>query len=183
MLTRGNGVIALMFCVVATLATAAPPPLPPLVAAEVPALQALGDARFRKMLVHVYDVSLWTRNAQWSADAPFALDLRYAMRLRGADIARRSVEEMRAQGYADAAELARWEAAMARIFPDIAPGDRLVGASIPGEGARFYNAAGAIGTIGEPRFARAFFGIWLDERTREPQLRRRLLRLDADTAP
>ncbi len=169
--------VALVFFVVATMATAAPL-LPAAVVADVPSLQLLGDAPFRKMLFHVYDASLWTRGAQWSGDAPFALDIRYAMRIRGSDLARRSVEEMRRLGYSDATELARWEAAMARIFPDIVPGDRLVGASIPGEGARFYGAAGALGAIGEPRFARAFFDIWLDERTSEPGLRRRLLRLD-----
>jgi hypothetical protein len=160
------------------IAFAAPPPLPATVTADIPSLQPLGDARFRKMLFHVYDVSLWANGGRWSAEAPFALDVRYAMRIRGADLARRSVEEMRGLGYADAAELARWEAAMARIFPDIAPGDRLVGASVPGEGARFYGANGLLGEIADPQFARAFFGIWLDERTSEPALRRRLLALD-----
>lgn len=48
--------------------------------------------------------------------------------------------------------------------------------------ARFYAAAGALGAIGESRFARAFFDIWLDERTSEPELRRRLLRLDEGPA-
>jgi hypothetical protein len=32
-----------------------------------------------------------------------------------------------------------------------------------------------LGTIDDPVFARAFFAIWLDPRTREPQLRNRLL--------
>jgi hypothetical protein len=166
----------------AAAAVAAPPPLPPPVSAELPALQPLGDARLRKMLVHVYDATLWAPASGWSGEAPFALDIRYALRLRGADIARRSVEEMRGLGYADEAELARWQAAMARIFPDIAPGDRLVGAHVPGIGARFYGAAGLIGAIAEPRFARAFFGIWLDERTSEPELRRRLLRIGGEGA-
>lgn len=175
--------LAAALLLVSTAAVGAPPALPTAVAVDVPALQPMGDARFRKLLLHVYDATLWTTGPRWSGDAPFALDIRYAMRIRGSDLARRSVQEMRRLGYSDAAELARWEAAMARIFPDIVPGDRLVGASIPGEGARFYAAAGALGAIGEPRFARAFFDIWLNERTSEPELRRRLLRLDEGPAP
>jgi len=39
----------------------------------------------------------------------------------------------------------------------------------------FYNQHRLLGAIDDPVFARAFFSIWLDPRTREPQLRARLL--------
>ena len=63
------------------------------------------------------------------------------------------------------------------VFPDIRPGDRLVGLSIPGREARFYSQDRLLGAVPDPEFARAFFAIWLDERTSEPKLRARMLRL------
>jgi hypothetical protein len=66
---------------------------------------------------------------------------------------------------------------MDRVFPDIRPGDRLVGVMVPGREARFYSQDRLLGTVPDPEFARAFFGIWLDERTSEPGLRARMLRL------
>ena len=77
----------------------------------------------------------------------------------------------------DPARLKRWEEAMDRVFPDIRPGDRLVGVSIPGREARFYSQERLLGTVPDPDFARAFFAIWLDEKTSEPGLRARMLRL------
>ena len=162
---------------VAFAAVAAPPPLPALVTAHVPALKPLGEARFRKLVWHVYDASLWIAADSFAPDAPLALDIRYAMDIRGADLSDRSVEEMRKLGYRDPEKLARWGDAMRRVFPDIRTGDRLVGVHLPGREARFYNQHGLLGTVADAEFARAFFAIWLDERTSEPDLRRRLLRL------
>ena len=161
----------------AALAFAAAPPLPAPVGADFPTLSAYSDARFRKMLLHVYDVSLWTSAAQWSPQGLFALDIRYARAVSGRDLARRSIEEMRNQGHSDAALLKRWGQAMTRVFPDVEAGDRLVGVNVDGREARFYGARGFLGAIDDPGFARAFFDIWLDERTSEPALRRELLKL------
>jgi len=162
----------------AVAAHAAPPPLPAAVAAELPALKALGDARFRFFLIHVYDASLWTAGEAYDADRPFVLDIRYAMDVTGADLAKRSIVEMRKQGHADEQKLARWDEAMRRVFPDIRKGDRLVGVYVPGREARFFNQKGLIGSVADAEFARAFFAIWLDARTSEPELRRRLLQLE-----
>jgi len=99
------------------------------------------------------------------------------MNIRGRDLTKRSLEEMRKLGFSDPARLKRWEEAMDRVFPDIRPGDRLVGVNIPGREARFYSQDRLLGAVPDPEFARAFFGIWLDERTSEPALRARMLGL------
>jgi hypothetical protein len=96
--------------------------------------------------------------------------------VKGRDLAERSVEEMRRQRL-DEATLQKWLREMQRVFPDIQPGDRLVGLAVPGRGARFYTGDRMVGAIDDPQFAQAFFGIWLDARTSEPQLRRALLKL------
>lgn len=161
----------------AAIAWAASQPLPAAVGADFPALVEFSQARFRFLLVHLYDASLWTSAARWAPGDVFALDIRYARGVSGRQLAARSIEEMRRQGHADEALLARWERAMLRVFPDVAPGERLVGVNVPGREARFYGARGFLGAIDEPGFARAFFDIWLDERTSQPGLRRELLKL------
>jgi len=153
------------------------PPLPVALASEVPLLRPLGEGRLRWFGLHVYDSSLWVPGDAWSPEGIFALDIRYAMSIKGRDLTRRSLEEMRKLGFSDPARLKRWEEAMDRVFPDIRPGDRLVGVSIPGREARFYSQERLLGTVPDPEFARAFFAIWLDEKTSEPGLRARMLRL------
>jgi hypothetical protein len=51
----------------------------------------------------------------------------------------------------------------------------LAGVYRPGRGVDYYSEDRALGSISDPEFARAFFSIWLDPRTREPSLRERLL--------
>jgi hypothetical protein len=82
---------------------------------------------------------------------------------------------MRGQGLDDEAALARWEARMREIFPDVAPGDRLIGVAEPARQARFYAGDRYLGRIAEPAFVSAFFAIWLGSRTSAPGLRARLL--------
>ena len=106
---------------------------------------------------------------------PFAVELVYDMALTGKDIADRSVKEMRAQGCSDEAKLRRWGDEMTRIFPDIKQGDTLIGVSIPGKEARFYNREKLIASVPDQEFAKAFFDIWLSEKSSEPKLRQKLL--------
>ena len=68
-----------------------------------------------------------------------------------------------------------WSEEMARIFPDIKKGDTLIGVSIPGKEARFYNRDKFIASVTDPEFARAFFDIWLSEKTSAPAVRAKLL--------
>ena len=158
-------------------AAAVEPRLPAALAVEAPGLQRFSEVRFVKYLFHVYDAALWTPGTRWSPRDPYALEIRYAIGVTAADLARRSIEEMRAQGIDDEVRLAAWQAQMRRVFPDIRPGERLVGHALPGREARFYAGERLAGVIADGAFTDAFFAIWLGERTREPQMRRSLLRL------
>jgi hypothetical protein len=90
-------------------------------------------------------------------------------------IAERSVDEIAKLGYGTPDQRARWGVLMKQIFPDVVDGDRIVGVYLPQSGARFYYNGKAIGEIQDREFAKAFFGIWLDPRTSEPALRKKLL--------
>lgn len=176
MIAAGRAALVAL-CWLAAAATAQE--LPPAVAREFASLERFGSASLAKWGLDVYDATLWSPRGRWPPEGPFALELRYAMRFQGADIAERSVVEMRRAGLPDEALLARWSRDMARIFPDVRPGDRLVGVAIPGREARFYDGRRFLGAIADAAFVDAFFGIWLGERTSEPALRRKLLRLQA----
>ena len=155
--------------------TAAAQSLPEMIAREVMGLSVRGEAVMRFLGLKVYDVRLWTQMKPFTYADPFAIELVYDMALKGKDIADRSVKEMRAQGVNDEAKLRRWGDEMRRIFPDIRQGDALIGVSLPGKEARFYNREKLIATVPDPEFAKAFFDIWLSEKSSEPKLRLKLL--------
>ena len=154
------------------------PPTPPEVSSELPGARLLGRGRLTYFLFHVYDARLWagpefevTRFDQ----VPLALELEYARSFDNADIAERSIEEMRRSGPIAPEKVTRWMAAMKQAFPDVASGDRVTGVQVPGVAARFFVNGRLTGEIRDGEFTRLFFGIWLSTRTSEPRLRQALL--------
>lgn len=149
--------------------------LPEVVAKEHAALSMCGEGDLRFLGFKVYNARLWTPVKPHSASEVFAIHLVYDMSFKGREIAERSVAEMRKVGYKDEQKLKRWGEEMLRIFPDIKKGDSLIGVSIPGKGAKFYSREKLIAIAEDAEFARAFFDIWLSEKTSEPKLREKLL--------
>jgi hypothetical protein len=123
----------------------------------------------------LYRATLWVAGeAPAEPRPPLALVLEYRRAIPGERIARSSEDEMRRLG-AEEAALARWSEAMRALFPDVAPGDTLTGIHLPSGGARFYFRERLLGEIADAEFARHFFAIWLDPRTRAPDVRSALL--------
>ncbi len=148
----------------------------PQVLAQEQSWQARGSGELTWFGLRVYRATLWTTNA--SSDpprAPLALSLEYRREIKGARIARTSIEEMRRLGAPDEA-LARWGERLVTLFPDVTAGDKLTGVYLPSGATRFYFHDRALGEITDPEFAPYFFGIWLDERTRAPEVREALMR-------
>jgi hypothetical protein len=140
-----------------------------------PELRLLGSGRMTWYGLHIYDVALWAPGQRFDFSSPFALAIRYTRDFKGKRIAERSAQEIERLGLDDREKLARWTAQMERIFPDVQAGDTLIGVHQPGVGAQFYHHERMAGRVDDPEFARAFFSIWLDPRTREPRLRERLI--------
>lgn len=149
--------------------------LPDVVSRDIAGLAVRGEAVMRFFGLKVYDVRLWTQMKAFTHTEPFVIELVYDMALNGKDIADRSVKEMRAQGVGDEAKLRRWGEQMTKIFPDIRQGDALIGVSLPGKEARFYTRDKLIATVPDPEFSKAFFDIWLSDKSSEPGLRQKLL--------
>jgi hypothetical protein len=137
-----------------------------------------GSARLRYWGFDVYDARLYVApgfDIQRFEDQRFGLELSYLRGFKGADIAERSIEEMKGLARLDPAQAQRWQAAMSALFPEVRRGDRLTGVHVPGSGARFYVNGQWLGEIADDAFSRLFFGIWLSPRTSQPRLREALI--------
>ncbi|WP_291992419.1 chalcone isomerase family protein [Candidatus Accumulibacter sp. ACC003] len=128
--------------------------------------------------VALYRATLWVAappGAAFPADAPSALQLEYRRDIARERLVQSSVGEMRRLG-ADEAQLQRWQAELQRVLPNVQEGETIVGVHYPGRGAAFFYGGVPIGEIADAEFARAFFAIWLDSRSRSPALRAALLK-------
>ncbi len=149
---------------------------PPAAVAElVSAPRLSGRAQLAWWGLKVYDARLWTGPAfslRAFAGHPFALELHYLRGFKGADIAERSLMEMRRAGPLPEAQAARWREALQRTLPDaIDRGDRLLGVHRPGRSAAFFHNGKPLGEIVDTEFSARFFGVWLGPATSEPGLR------------
>jgi len=149
--------------------------MPPAVSSLIPQMREAGYGRLTWFGLHIYDARLYVSGPGVRTDEPFALLLRYARDLTGSRITGTSIDEMRRLGFGTEAEQRRWREQMATLFPDVKRGDELIGVSVPGRGAVFFLNGRRLGEVDDPMFARAFFAIWLDPRTRDAELRTRLL--------
>lgn len=144
-----------------------------------------GEGKLTWLGFHVYDARLYAPTG-FDVSNPYAqqfvLELTYARKLEGKAIAEASRDEMQRLAFGSAEQHARWLAQMEKLFPDVEKGRRIAGVNQPGKGARFYVDGNFAGSVDEPEFARAFFAIWLDPRTRAPRLRDSLLKSGGATA-
>jgi hypothetical protein len=141
----------------------------------VPQAKLVGQARMTYLLWDVYDARLYAPEGQWRPEAPFALELNYLRDLDGEAIAKRSVEEIRKQGFRDETVLTRWYQQLKAILPDVKKGIRLTGVVDQNRHTRFYLDGTPLAQVDDPLFSTWFFNIWLSEATSEPELRTQLL--------
>lgn len=147
---------------------------------EMPGAALVGQGAFTWFGWRIYEARLWSPSVPVSWEQPFALELTYRRELSRDTLVQASLDEMRRLGGAsvDAARLAVWESEMRKAFVDVQPGQRITGLYQPGQGGRFYVDGELRHAVTDADFARAFFAIWLDVRTRHPELRQELLGLN-----
>ncbi len=137
---------------------------------ETASLQGQGRLTFWGF--DVYDARYYVADPK--GQNGFALEIHYIRSFKGADLAKRTIDEMMRLGVPEKQRMV-WLQSLEKLFPDIASGDTLVGIHLPDRGTLFLHNGKPIGDIPGDAFAKAFFGIWLDERTSVPKLRSALI--------
>jgi hypothetical protein len=138
-----------------------------------------GSGALRFFGFKVYDATLWVPadSLTFSFARPMALEIRYATPVKASDIVNTSLIEATRISGASSAQVAAWTASMNGIFVDVKAGDRLTGVHLPSVGARFFLNGKLLGESNDVEFSEAFFRIWLDPKSRKPELRAALLGL------
>lgn len=143
----------------------------------IPDARMVGEGTLSMAFWDVYDARLYAPEGRMVGELPYALSIHYMREIRGSDIADRSVEEIRKQGFTNETKLAEWNRQLKQIFPDVKNGTVLSAVFLPDKETIFYDGDNRIGIVKDAEFTRWFSDIWLGERTSEPQLRRKLLGL------
>ncbi len=147
----------------------------------LPDASRMGSGELRVFGFSIYSAQFWSPRLivgdPTGADRPFALELTYRRAISREDLVEASIKEIRRLSPTppNSELMARWEQEMRQAFVDVRAGDRITGVYLPAEGARFYVGDNLRHVVRDEAFAKAFFAIWLDPRTRNPQLRAQLL--------
>ena len=141
----------------------------------VKAEQPYGTASLRKVLLRVYDGEIWTDAGKWSMDETYGLTLHYHMNFSPEELSDRSVEEIRRSAELSKEEASSYGDQLKKIFPQVHPDDRITAFYSPAKGVSFFYNGKAIGNITDKIFAKRFMGIWLSEKTSEPDFRAELI--------
>jgi hypothetical protein len=165
-----------LLCLTFASAAYAATPKPPEVGAVIHAGAPIGEGTYRKMMLNVYDASLWTDAPSWSMSAPFALSLHYRMDISKNDIAERSVQEMSRAGTISRDMLDHYRGELDHALRDVKDGDRITAIYDPAsEKLSFYYNGNFTYSVTDKAFSWSFIGIWLSPRTSEPEFRKQLL--------
>ena len=142
--------------------------------------QLVGEARFRLFIFDVYDVALLSPDGGYDGTPPYALKLSYLRDVERQAIVESSLDEMRRQGIADEARLAKWADWMEAHFPDMQEGDEAIMVALADGGMMLLHNGTELGQSDDPAFTTAFFGIWLSDDALQPKLSRTLRGLGGD---
>lgn len=164
-----------LICLLAALSFANPAWCKEPVLSMIPDAEIVGEGTLSMAFWDVYQAKLYAPSGTFSDNQPFALSIYYMRNIEGGDIADRSIEEIRGQGFSEEAKLSRWNSQMKKIFPNVRDGTVLLAIFIPDNKTIFYNGNQKIGTINDAEFTKWFSNIWLSEKTSAPELRRNLL--------
>lgn len=138
----------------------------------------IGQGKYTYWGFDVYTASLWASDTPISPDRwhtqRVALELQYLRDFKGADIAKRSIDEINSQSSLPKGKTDMWLKILEGIFPNVAKGQTLTGIYIPNAGALFLSDSTVIGEIKDLELARRFFDIWLAQQTSASDLRKQL---------
>lgn len=145
-------------------------------------LVEVGSGELRWFGMEVYEARLLSGDGRFDGDVragSIALEIVYRRNISRANLVRTTGREWqrlgRELGLDSRERVDQWLAAVGEIWPDVAPGDRII-AFVDATGrTEFHGNDGLLGIIEDPEFGPAFLGIWLHPRTRAADLRTALI--------
>lgn len=149
--------------------------LPPAVVQNGQPLHQIGKGSQSIFGLKVYHVTLWGVHERWSPEEPHALDIESNRSVSSGQLVDAGAKEMTRLGVGTPQQREAWRADLQRLMPSVKSGDQLVVYCAPNHKTLFYLNGNERGEITDPAFGSAFFSIWLDPRTSNPNLRKSLL--------
>jgi hypothetical protein len=146
------------------------------------ALYEVGSGELSWFGLEVYEARLHSATPEFQGLdglAPVALEITYLRNISSKRLVETTAKEWR-RLRSDLAlpgdeRVQPWLDAVAEIWPDVTPGDRIIARVEPGGPTFFYGNDGLLGIIDDPAFGPAFLGIWLHPESRDASLRAALL--------
>ena len=155
----------------AAFAAAKPPEVEQSIKSEAP----VGQATLRKLLLNVYDATLWSDASPFAMNKPLALTLKYRMNFAADEIIDRSIDEMNHAQKLSAEQEASYRTILSKAIPAVKEGDRITALYNGANSILFSHNGTATHSVSNRAFATAFLGIWLAPTTTEPELREKLI--------
>lgn len=147
---------------------------------QVPSARLSGSAILRHYGRPVYSAKLFIDPGTFSPEdltrESFALDFEYRKACEGRAIAQAVATQMNDMGNAGTTQIGAWQHTLQRLLPDIGTDDHLTAVFWPGRGTGFFRNGEWLGDIPGNDFAKAYFGLWLDDTSTMPGMRQQLLR-------
>lgn len=149
---------------------------------DIPQAKLIGSGEFSWWGLSIYSAKLWqepgaSATVIFNPQQSFALEITYHKSISRERFVDTSIDEIsRLHGASFSAEqMQQWRSYMAKAFTDVKSGDQLIGVHVPQFGCRFYSHSKLLAEIPDEKFSNAFFSIWLDPRSKDRQLRAKLM--------
>ena len=150
---------------------------PPEIVAQIHTSSPVGTAGYHKLFLHVYDASFWSDSGGWK-QFPYALTVTYTMDIDAVDLADHARDDMAHSSDLSEAQRNNYRDQLMKLWPDVDEGDRITALADKDGGTTFFYNGSLRGRISDPQFTHAFFGMWLSDRSAEPEMRAKLLHLE-----
>lgn len=133
--------------------------------------EPVGSGQLRWFGFLIYEATLWAPEGDFRpGERPYALAIDYRRHISGSKLTQTTIDEFQRFGISSE-RIHRWEKHLMQLFPDVEPGDQIIGVAGEEGITTFYFNQQAVGQMDDPDFTSAFFAIWLSENSRTPALR------------
>lgn len=159
-------------------ATESPDNLPELVSAEWNNTTQIGQTKFSRFGIHIYDASFWSLTdyiGTEKTNKATALSIQYARNIKAEKLLSNTYKQWKRLGFLDKYPVNQWLTELKNIWPNVKPGDRLIFVSNKDGINRFYSNDKKLGSINDTRFSSAFLDIWLSPNAKFQKHRKELL--------